>query len=351
MSLLRKMVILTAGLALAGCGQSDPTPQAGPERALPVVQTTEVRLLEERAAIPAVGTVRLRSEVSLGFTSPGQIASIAVDEGDRVREGQLLASLNRETVEADLATARAEADRAQRDLERSRDLFTEGWVTRARLDDVEAAVRAADARVDSAAFAARTARIVAPSSGVVLQRFAEPGQVVDAGQPILSLGRADQGFVLAVPLTDRQAAALSVGAAAQVRVEALGEAPLSAQLVELAGRADPATGTFAAEFSLPSRSGLRSGQIGRVMLPATISQDGTEPSQLLLPASALTSARAGGAVVWVVEPEDTTARPRTVATGDLVDEGVVILEGLKAGERVVTAGADDLVPGQKVEVR
>ena len=79
--------------------------------------------------IEAVGTVGLRREISLGFTSPGRIVRLTVEDGDAVRRGQMLAALDMTTVGADLSAARAERERAAAEYSRSAKLFEQGWIT------------------------------------------------------------------------------------------------------------------------------------------------------------------------------------------------------------------------------
>ena len=354
---MRQQIGPVAGLSfvlllLCACGGAEDTGEAATASAERPLQNVKIAAAAPAPAgevSQAVGTVRLDSEVQLGFTTPGRIAEIRVRSGDSVSRGQTLASLDPDTVSADLASASAEAERARRELERNSELFAEGWVTRSRIDDLEAAARAADARVRAASFAVRTARIAAPSDGVVLERLAEPGQIIDAGAPVLALGRADQGFVLRVPLTDTQAANLEMGLQAQAFVPALGEEPIPARLTELAGRADPQTGTFAAEFSLAARPGLRSGQIGSVALPQQQSAGAVQAVEV--PASALVNARAGQAVVWVFDPRTQTVTARTVVPGELGRNGVQIAEGLRSGESVVVANLENLTNGDRVAAR
>lgn len=336
--------IVAALLLITSCGSEGAEP-ASPARPAPLVSVAEATVLPKAGGGESAGTVRLRSEVALGFTSPGQIASVSVDDGDRVRRGQTLAELSQDTVAAALAEAKAEASRAARELARTQELFTDGWVTRARLDDAQAAASAARAQADAAEFAVRTARITAPSDGVILQRLAEPGQVVEAGTPVLMLGRGDQGFVIRVPLTDRQAAMIDVGAAVDVHIDALEAGPLRARLTELAGRADPETGTFHAEFTLPATDGLRSGQIGTVDLPV-----GGDRNALYVPTASLMNARAGEAVLWVYDEDTGTVSQRTVTVNGIANDGAEIGGGLAPGERVVTANADGLRDGEKVRV-
>ncbi|MEM8826284.1 MAG: efflux RND transporter periplasmic adaptor subunit [Pseudomonadota bacterium] len=335
---------------LAACADAAADP--GAEAPPPTVKLAEARPIAAALDLSVTGTVRLDEETDLAFTSAGRIARVTVDTGDRVKRGQRLAALDSTTVGADLEAARAEQRRARAELARNRDLFDQGWVTRAVLDNLEATLRSANARVESAGFAARTATIDAPADGVILARMGDPGQTVQAGAPVLSFGGASEGFVLSVPLTDRLAAGRRMGEAASVNVAALGPGPIPARLTELAGRADPATGTFLAEFTLTPRAGLRSGQVGSVTLaPPATDSDQTAADALIIPTSALFAARAGAALVWRYDPADNTVTPQEVVPGPLSDNGVRIERGLKAGDRVVIAGLEELSPGAEVVAR
>ena len=112
--------------------------------AVPQVRIAQVGGTTVPDTIIATGTVAWRRETSLGFTSAGRIATVAVDEGDSVRPGQLLAALDSTTVAASVAAARAERDRAAAEYARSAKLFEQGWVTRPRVDNARATLAAAD---------------------------------------------------------------------------------------------------------------------------------------------------------------------------------------------------------------
>lgn len=310
-----------------------------------------VRIAEARPAsagtiMTAVGTVRLRRESELGFTTPGRIATIAVDEGDRVKRGQLLAALDTTTVGADLASAVAEKQRTAAALQRASALFSKGWLTRARLDDAESAYRSATAAADAASFAARTARITAPADGIVLRRLAEANQVVPAGSPVLVFGDVTSGYVLRVPLTDRQAATLDTDAVGNVAIAALNGESLAARVIEISGRADEATGAFIVELALPAHPALRSGQVGTAKLSARAAAKTADI--VIIPSSALFAARAGEAFVYVVDPDTRRVRLRKIVAGETGDEGVTVLAGLIAGEQIAVTGISRLRPGASV---
>ena len=334
------IMMLATALALAGCARAD-DPSAQP---LPSVRIARVGAIDDARRVAAVGTIQLRRESNLGFTSGGRISRLTVNEGDRVKAGQLLAALDPTTVAASSATARAELQRAKLELDRSEVLFKQGWIARPRLDTARATYEAALAAVDSAGFQQRNARIVAPGDGVILARLAEPGQVVAVGTPVLSLGEEGSGYVLRVPVPDRQAALLVEGAPATVRIEALGGAPVTGRVIEIAGRADRATGTFMVEIVLPQDRRLKSGQFASVDIVA----GGPTQKKLAVPPAAIFAARAGQAFVYVLPPGSDRLALRRIAIDEVDDGGVGVTGGIAPGEWVAVSGVDRLGDGQRI---
>jgi RND family efflux transporter MFP subunit len=337
---LAKLLWVGAASALASCGSV-----GEPQREAPLpIRVSRVVGGEVVRSVTVSGTVSQRLETALGFTSSGRIASIRVQEGDSVRKGQLLAAMDATPIDADVASARAERVRADAELARSITLLEKGWVTQPRVDNARAAAQSAAASLRSARFASDTARIHAPSSGIVLSRLAEPAQIVALGTPVLVLGEDSGGFVLRVPLTDRDMSQIRVGAPAQVILQGLGGAVLSGKVIELGGRAQSNTGSFVAEIALPADVRLRSGLIGS----ATIrSSDVATQVSLVVPPAALFAARAGEAFVYVVGA-DQKARLRKVRIAETQDTGTRVINGVAAGEWVAVSGIDRLSDGLSV---
>lgn len=334
--------VLTAAIALVGCGSSAekaPTAKPIPSVRVAVIQSTSIA-----PVIEGIGTAVWRRETPLGFTTGGQIARIFVNEGDRVGRGQLLALLSTTPVEADLAAAQAEAKRAGSEVARMETLYRQGWVTKARLEAAQANAQSSSAQVNARRFALDTAKVVAPSAGVVLARLAEPTQVVAAGTPVVIIGETSGGYVIRVPVNDRVAAALKIGAPANVRFEALGSAPLTGQIVEIGSKSRQTTGTFDVEISLPNNPRLRSGMIGSVSMLAS-NRDAVR--RITIPAAALISPRADEALVYLVDAEN-RVRLHKISLGATTDAGVDILGGLSGGERVVLTGFDRIKDGSRV---
>lgn len=328
---------------LVACGEEKIAPRAAANGAHPV-QVVTVQQENLQRVINTVGTVRYRRETPLGFTTAGKVATVRFEEGDFVKRGALLAALDTTIVGADVSVATAERNRARSEFDRMRSLYADGWVTKARYETAEAAVTAADARVRQAGFASGTAQLYAPSSGVVLSRNVQPGQVIAAGTPALILGEGDDGFVFRVPIVDRDASKLRVGMAAEIAIESLGGGPISATIAEIDGRANESTGAFSVQFRLANRPQLRSGQIGTasIKLPASDSAD-----MLQIPAGALFGVRTGEGLVYVVDAKN-RVETRNVAIERVTDAFVIVSGGIKPGDIIVTSGLEKLRTGSRV---
>lgn len=330
-------------LLLTACGEDKAVTKAAADEIHPV-QVVTVQQENLQRTIDAVGTVRYRRETPLGFTTPGKVATVRFEEGDFVKRGALLAALDTTSVGADVSVATAERDRARSEFERLRSLYADGWVTKARYEAAEATVKAADARVRQAGFASGTAQLYAPSSGVVLTRNVQPGQIIAAGTPALILGEGDEGFVFRVPIIDRDASKLRIGMAADISIESLDGAPITAMITEIDGRANEATGAFTVQFRLANRPQLRSGQIGTATIKLPAADSG---STLQIPASALFGVRTGEGLVYVVDAKS-RVETRNVAIERVTDEFVIVSGGLKPGDIIVTSGLEKLRTGSKV---
>lgn len=334
-----------AAMLLAGCSR----PVAAPIVEAPIaVSLATVEPASGTGSLQVTGTVRLKRETQLGFNTAGRIAAISVLEGQGVRAGQVLARLDPTGLDAASASARADAVRAAADLKRMGALVDKGWVTRSRMESAEASAAAARARVSQTGFDQRLGRIVAPAAGIVLRRAAEPGQMVAAGTPILTVGELGSGYVLRLPLSDGDLSRVRLGQLAAVTLPALSPDPLAATVSEIAARGSDLTGTFQVELRLPSAPGLRSGLIGTAKLRT--GGQGRANGPVAVPASAVFAARADEGFVYVYQAPSGTVKMRLVQLGDIGDAAIVVTSGLQPGERVVRSGVDRLRDGLKVAV-
>jgi RND family efflux transporter MFP subunit len=235
-------------------------------------------------------------------------------------------------------------------LARQQRLIASGATARADYDQAVEAMEAAQAQLDSTQAQLDTAedqlgytRLVADAAGWVTARGAEPGEVVEAGRMIVTVAlEGGRDAVFDVPGQVIRTASPDV----EVSVILAGEPQVRAKgwVREVAPQADPVTRTFRVRVALndpPAAMRLGSTVIG------TIEAD--SGSGITIPASALTRAERQPAV-WVVEPTTSTVSLRNIEVARYDLDRVVVADGLKPDEIVVTAGVQALRPGQKVQM-
>lgn len=339
-------------ILLAGCQKPAPVAQepVRPVRSIVVqAQASPVEL-----TLPAA--VRPRVESRYGFRVGGKIAQRMVSVGDAVAPGQVLARLDPQDLAPAVAAARSQLDAARTEfalarveLDRLRDLRQRSFVSQAQVDRQQAAADAADARRRSAeaqlAQAGNSAAfqtLRADVAGVVTAIDAEAGQVVAAGQSVVRVARSGE-YELEVAVAESDLALARATRTWQAVIPALGPQPRSAVVREISPASDPASRTFAMRLALQGdTAGIGLGMTAVVRV-ARDTAPGFE-----LPLSALYS-QDGRPHVWRVAA-DGTVQPVPVVTTGYLDDAVRIAEGVSAGDRIVTAGANLLVAGQKVRV-
>lgn len=326
-------VVLAAAL-LAACSGGDAEQAAAPTEG-PLVEVVEVAPASAAGTIRASGMIGYRREPVLAFTANGIIGSIDVDSGDVVRRGQRLATLRRTGAGANVDEAALARANAERDLARTQELFERGFVSEARLESARLAVeRARDSSV-----------LTAPADGVILRRAADPAQTVTAGAPVFVFGETASGIVVQAPVASSDAARIRIGDAAQVNVNG---AQRVGRVTRVGAKGDAATGAFEVEIEVTAPEGLRSGMVAEVEIAAQPGGDATQTA-IIVPTLALLDARADQGIVYVLD-ENSVARRRAVRTAGVTQAGVIVIEGLNAGDRVVAAGAAYVRDGETVRI-
>lgn len=333
---------LLAVLVLVGC---KPAATPAPAEATPV----GVAVISEGPAQPAIdtnGIVVTRDELNLSFKVAGIVRGISVTEGQTVKRGQRLATLELTEIDARLASARELSAQAERDLVRGRELRTGGLISAQDLEILHSNAVVAAATLREVQFNRDFSTIDAPDDGVILHKFAEARELVQAGQPILLMGPQSGGYVVRTGLADRDVVRLRLGDPATIRLDAWPGEVLQGKVIEIPGAADPANGLFRTEIALePTRLRLVSGLVVRVRLTPASSSASNLP---YAPFAAVIEADGDRAAVFVVS--EGIARRRAVQVAFIDSKGVAIADGLAAGETVVTDGALYLADGEHIRV-
>ena len=322
-------------LMLAACQGEAEEPTAAAAPVIPFVETLKVVSGSASGAIRARGLVTYKRETALSFGAPGEIETLSVDAGDKVYAGQQLATLRRTTGGADESETALARKMAEQNFERITRLHASGAASQVDLDNATLALERARSSI----------AITSPASGVVLRRMAERGQVVAAGTPVLSIGEQRSGVIVRASVSSSEIARIREGDIVEVNIRERGV--LSGKVARIAAKSSEGTGGFEIEVQIDAPGDLRSGEVAEVMIRSKSPVE--EKASFVIPALALTDARADQGVVYVMDDKG-LARRRAVFTGGVTDEGVVILDGLAEGDAVITRGASMVRDGDKVRV-
>lgn len=336
LSALRSAVCAIAAALLAGCGSKPEEPAKTVAAPPPLVEVISVVSGDSAGTVRASGLLAYKRETALGFGAAGEIETMTVDEGDRVRAGQQLATLRKTTAGADASEALLARQTAEQNFERISRLHASGAASQVDLDNARLALERARERV----------AIIAPASGVILRRDAERGQMVNAGQPVLWLGEANTGLIVKASLASSEVTRIGLGDLVEVQVR--GRDPLSGKVARIPARTADGSGAFEIEVQIDQPAGLRSGEVAEVLIRSAVAGS-KDTKSFVVPAISLIDARADQGIVFVVDPEG-NAKSRAVETGGVTDAGVVILKGLAEGDRVITRGAAMVRDGDQVRV-
>jgi len=290
------------------------------------------------------GTVQAVRQTAIAAQVSGALVELDVKAGDAVKAGQVLARLDARAAEqtaavsdAQLQSARAAQEAADREFERQKQLFAQNYISRAALERAEAQYKSAQAEVAAQRAGAGAARatsafyvVKSPYAGVIADVAVVLGDMAMPGRPLMTLY---DPTVLRVSVNVPQSAAGRLDDVAAVRIEIAGlpgeRQPGRATKMQVLPTADPATHTVEVRFDLPTAlQGATPGMFARVWLPTSAAGEG----RLYVPKRALIR-RAELDGVYVIG-SDGKPSLRQVRVGQTVGADVEVLAGLSAGERV-----------------
>jgi RND family efflux transporter MFP subunit len=325
-----------------------------------VLSTSDVaaaRTTSIEAGVPITGDLRPAEVVDVRARLEGDLLDVHVREGDRVREGQLLARFDATEQEANLgsaqaeqAAARSEVETAGWNAEQADELFRAGAISEqearaARQQEVAARARlaAADARLRSSSVVNRDTRVLSPTSGVVEKRNVESGQRVTRGESMFTVVRND---VLELEASVPARHASDVRAGQRVHFAADGRA-LEGTLARVSPTIDPTSRSITVYARVPNADGRLKGNTfatGRVV-------GRTVADALVVPSTAIRQGQGDdGAFVYRIAGEQIERVPVRVGIVDEARQLAQILDGLAAGDRVIVGNVGALGTGTRVQI-
>ena len=328
----------------------------------------------QRAVVPdyieATGTVRAADSAQLASQMMGTITRVNVHEGDHVRRGEVLITIDAaqpraayqsaaagvQASEQSIAAADADYALAESTMQRYQMLYDKKSVSPQEFDEVKTKLAAAKARqeaahagraqAEAAVSQANTAvgfsSIRAPFDGLVTAKFVDAGAMATPGVPLLVVEDPSR-FRLEVQVDESEIGAVQLGATVPIVIDAIGNQPFSGKVVQIVPAADPSSRSFTVKIELPSNSQIRSGLFGRAQFP-----HGRRQSILVPQAALVHRGQLDG--IYVVD-KNHVASLRYITLGKPSAKDVEVLSGLDGGERVVADAAGRELSGKRIEAQ
>ncbi|HHS12682.1 MAG TPA: efflux RND transporter periplasmic adaptor subunit [bacterium] len=351
-------VFLAAGLILTGCGGSGGS-ESAEEQTVPV-EIQEIQKGVIREIYTYTGSIDPWRSLNIVPQVAGKVQAIHVEIGDRVREGQVLAELDRETfrlqfqqAEAGLAVARSSLSDAEKNYERAQDLFQRGSMSRQQYEKIQLAFDAARAQFqqaqsghDLAQWQLEASIMKAPFDGVITGRWLDEGDMINPQMPsgpgVISI--ADLFRVkVRVHASEAEVIRISRGKPVFIKVDVYPDEVFEGEVHAVNAAANPMTRTFEVQVAAANpRNLLKSGMFARVRVVTGEKQD-----VVVIPRDAVLG-RGDHRHVWVLQGD--SAVYRRIGIGIIEAMNVEITQGLESGERLIVTGHQMLNQGSRVRL-
>jgi membrane fusion protein (multidrug efflux system) len=342
-------VMVAASLVLSACSrpsdsQTVATPTAGKVEETLQVTVVPVSFRPTKRLLKFVGTLFGNEEVTLSSQVEGQLERLAVDLGDHVTAGQVLAEVDDSSARAQLREVEARLAKARADEARGRELMKTNVISPQEYEQMQTNVAVAEAQRDGMNVTLQHKQVRSPLTGAVVKRLVSAGEYVRPGTPLFDLV-ADDPLKLRGDVPERFAEELAVGQPVQVKVDAYPNDAFEGRLLRVSPAANAENRSITVEATVPNLDHrLKPG----FFVSANIVTRADDEA-LVVPETAVISF-AGVTKLFVVR--DDIAYERHVRIGTRDDQGLVeVLEGLHADEVVATSGLAKLENGMAVAVR
>ncbi|MEN8167181.1 MAG: efflux RND transporter periplasmic adaptor subunit [Pseudomonadota bacterium] len=347
--------ILTTLLLLTGCAE-EPAPVAR-DISRPV-KTLLIEAPESGGVRNFPARIDANRKAELAFRVPGKVQELLVKEGDQVTEGQEVAKLDPKDFQIVANDRKASFDNARKNYNRAKELVEEGHISKVDYDKLEANFKSTRAALEAARQDLEYTSLKAPFAGSIAKRHIQRFEEVQAKQSVLSLQNVTE---LEVKFDVPESIIRGVRADAAERGEKRDQIKIFATFVDLPGRefpltfkeiatrADAKTQTFEVTYTMEQllNATVLPGMTATVTVDLSLLKD-QEVVVFTVPVSAVMGDYKLDPRVWTVDRESMTVKPQAVKVGRLLGNDIEVLEGIEAGNHIVTAGTPFLVEGMKV---
>lgn len=296
------------------------------------------------------GTVKESRSVTLAFQVSGNITSLLAEKGQAVKKGQLLATVDETVYRSQYNAQLAQQKLAQDNFNRVSEVFSKGSIAEIKMVE-------AKSQRDQAASAAKATyqnivhtRLYAPTDGYIGEKMAEAGDLAAPGSPVFKLVKLEQVDII-VPVPEAEINGLKRGQQATVKIGALNNRAFEGTVEEVAVVAEDASHNYNVKVRLANRDGqLKPGMVANVFFDQPAHAARKQEEGISIPLIALQVDEQNRNFVYVVDSAGSKAVRKSVKRGELLNDEIMITDGLQASDRLIVSGYQKITTGTPVKI-
>lgn len=334
------LVLLVSGVLIA-CGKKE---DEKPRIAAPTkVTLQEITSGSQAEVLQYSGTVEAENTVQVGFSVPGTLSSVLVNEGQVVHAGQLLASIEPTEYDNALLIASSGLEQAEDMYTRLNGLYEKGSLPAKDYIDIKSKLAQARANKNMAAKRVKDTKLYAPMSGIITAKFVEKGAMAAPGAPSFSIINISKVYAR-VSVPESEIGKITKGQTANVSISTINQ-QFTGKIAIINPMADAATKSYSVKIQLANSEG----KILPGMIVDTKISTGQSVAAITVPTKAVIRDADDITYVYVANGDNKVVRKRITASG-LKGDDVVISDGLQSGDRVVVTGQTKLKDGAAISL-
>jgi len=346
---LTLLIPISLGILLWTCSKNEKKESVSTaiDESAVAVKLSPVQTGEYSLPVISSGLISTENESKLSFKIGGVISRIYVKEGEDVSKGQLLASLDLTEIDAQVSQAKNNLEKTKRDLERGQRLLKDSAATLEQIQNLQTAFDVADESFRIASFNQQFSTIRANTSGKVIKKFVNEGELINGGMPVLTINSAaSQDWIVRIGLPDVDWVRVKKGDKAKIYTDAYPNDFFEGDLNVINEGADLVNGLYQAEVRVkPGNKKLASGLFAKVeIIPSA------KKKLQRVPIESIVEGQGKKAFVFIVKRNKKSVQKLPVTIAYLEDKNAFILDGLTNVNEVVTSGSAFLTENSTVKI-
>ena len=321
-------------ILLYGCSSSDTQMKVTQQTEKSVkVRIQKLETVSGDTGQSYIGTIEESVAVPLSFLATGIVEKVLVEEGQTVEKGQLLAVLNNDDFKNAWQISKAKLNQAEDAYNRLEPVYKKGSLPEVKFIEIKTSLEQARSMASISEKSLKDCKLYAPSSGIIGRKIIESGMSIIPGNPVFQLVKIEKVNVK-IPVPENEISGFSKGMEARITVPALGNQLFEGKISEIGVLANPLSHTYMAKIELANPDKLL--KPGMVCNATIKNPDLTE--RLIVPLRAVQSGASGEKFVYIADLSSGKAMKKIVEPGMLVSNGIVIRNGLTAGNLLIVEG-------------